>query len=48
MKPSSSKVLVFSHSLRHGLDPGYEPISFDVLITPNEMVTYKGELRRIQ
>jgi PEGA domain len=28
--------------------PGHEPISFDVLITPNETVTYKGELRRIQ
>jgi PEGA domain len=28
--------------------PGHEPISFDVLITPGETVTYKGELRRIQ
>jgi hypothetical protein len=28
--------------------PGHQPISFDVLITPNETVTYKGELRRIQ
>ena len=28
--------------------PGHEPISFDVVITPNETVTYKGELRRIQ
>ena len=25
---------------------GYEPISFDVLITPGETVTYKGELPR--
>ena len=25
--------------------PGHETISFDVLITPNETVTYKGELR---
>ena len=28
--------------------PGYETIAIDVLITPNETVTYKGELRRIQ
>ncbi len=28
--------------------PGHEPVSFDVLITPGETVTYKGELRRIQ
>ena len=28
--------------------PGHETISLDVLITPNETVTYKGELRRIQ
>jgi hypothetical protein len=28
--------------------PGYETTSFEVLITPNETVTYKGELRRIQ
>jgi hypothetical protein len=27
--------------------PGFETISFDVLITPNETVTYKGELRRM-
>ena len=26
--------------------PGLETIAFDVLITPNETVTYKGELRR--
>jgi len=26
--------------------PGLETVSFDVLITPNETVTYKGELRR--
>ena len=25
---------------------GFEPISFDVLVTPGETVTYKGELRR--
>jgi len=25
--------------------PGYETISFEVLITPNETVTYKGELK---
>jgi hypothetical protein len=28
--------------------PGHEPISLDVLITPGETVTYKGDLRRIQ
>jgi PEGA domain len=28
--------------------PGHETISFEVLITPNETVTYKGELPRIQ
>ena len=28
--------------------PGYETISFEVLITPNETVTYKGELPRVQ
>jgi hypothetical protein len=28
--------------------PGHETISFDVLITPNETVTYKGELRPIR
>ena len=27
---------------------GYEPLQFDVLITPGETVTYKGELKRIQ
>ena len=27
--------------------PGFETISFDVLITPNETVTYKGQLRRM-
>ena len=27
---------------------GYEPLSFDVLITPGETVTYKGEMKRIQ
>jgi hypothetical protein len=28
--------------------PGHETISFEVLITPNETITYKGELPRIQ
>ena len=28
--------------------PGHETISFEVLITPNETVTYKGELPRVQ
>jgi hypothetical protein len=28
--------------------PGHETISFEVLITPNETVTYKGELPQIQ
>ena len=28
--------------------PGFEAVTFDVVITPNETVTYKGELRRIQ
>jgi hypothetical protein len=28
--------------------PGYEPTTFEVLITPNETVTYKGDLRKIQ
>ena len=27
---------------------GYEPLAFDVLITPGETVTYKGEMKRIQ
>jgi PEGA domain len=27
---------------------GYEPAQFDVLVTPGETVTYKGELKRIQ
>ena len=27
--------------------PGHEPVSVEVLITPGETVTYKGELRRI-
>ena len=27
---------------------GYEPLEFEVLITPGESVTYKGELKRIQ
>jgi hypothetical protein len=27
---------------------GYEPLQFEVLITPGETVTYKGELKRIQ
>jgi hypothetical protein len=27
---------------------GYEPLQFDVLITPGETVTYKGEMKRIQ
>ena len=26
---------------------GYEPLQFEVLITPGESVTYKGELKRI-
>ncbi|HEU4689086.1 MAG TPA: PEGA domain-containing protein, partial [Vicinamibacterales bacterium] len=28
--------------------PGHQTISFEVLITPNETITYKGELPRIQ
>lgn len=28
--------------------PGYDSIQFDVLITPGETVTYKGEMKRIQ
>ena len=28
--------------------PGFETVSFEVLITPNETVTYKGELKQIQ
>lgn len=27
---------------------GFEPVEFDVLITPGETVIYKGELKRIQ
>jgi hypothetical protein len=27
---------------------GYEPVQFDVLVTPGETVTYKGEMKRIQ
>jgi hypothetical protein len=27
---------------------GYQPLQFDVLITPGETVTYKGEMKRIQ
>ena len=27
---------------------GYEPVQFDVMITPGETVTYKGELKRVQ
>ena len=27
---------------------GYEPLQFDVLVTPGETVTYKGEMKRIQ
>ena len=27
---------------------GYEPLEFEVLITPGETVTYKGEMKRIQ
>jgi hypothetical protein len=28
--------------------PGHDTIAFEVLITPNEMVTYKGKLPRVQ
>jgi hypothetical protein len=28
--------------------PGHDTIAFDVWITPNEMVTYKGKLPRVQ
>ena len=28
--------------------PGYETVQFDVLITPGETVTYKGEMERVQ
>jgi hypothetical protein len=27
---------------------GYEPLQFDVLVTPGETATYKGEMKRIQ
>jgi hypothetical protein len=27
--------------------PGFEPVQFDVLITPGDTITYKGEMRRI-
>jgi hypothetical protein len=27
---------------------GYEPLQFEVLVTPGETVTYKGEMKRIQ
>ncbi len=27
---------------------GYEPLEFEVLITPGETVTYKGEMKRIK
>ena len=27
---------------------GYEPLQFDVLITPGETTTYKGEMKRIR
>ena len=27
---------------------GYEPLQFEVLITPGETVTYKGEMKRIK
>ena len=27
---------------------GYEPLQFEVLITPGETVTYKGEMKRVQ
>jgi hypothetical protein len=27
---------------------GYEPVQFDVMVTPGETVTYKGELKRVQ
>ena len=28
--------------------PGYEATTFEVLVTPNETVTYKGDLKRVQ
>ena len=28
--------------------PGYETVQFDVLITPGDTVTYKGDLERIK
>ena len=28
--------------------PGYEPVSFDVMVSPGETVTYKGEMKRIR
>jgi hypothetical protein len=27
---------------------GYEPLQFEVLVSPGETATYKGELKRIQ
>lgn len=36
-----------SHKLELKAD-GFEPLQFDVLISPGETVTYKGELKRIQ
>jgi hypothetical protein len=36
-----------SHKVELKAD-GYEPLQFDVLVTPGETATYKGEMKRIQ
>ena len=36
-----------SHKVELKAD-GYEPLQFEVLVTPGETATYKGEMKRIQ
>ena len=48
MAPSrSSASTPAAHKVELKAD-GYEPLQFDVLITPGETTTYKGEMKRIR